>query len=835
MPKIHYVQSSFTSGVLDPRLYGRMDIRQYFQGMSVGRNVLCVPLGGAKRRPGSIHRDVLPYALTARQAAATATATNGGTANNARDDNPATQVVTTTEVQAVNPYVVVHYDLGSAMTVRYADVIGLSLSSGVSTQFRVQYSTDNAAWSTMTPISYVDDVPRNDRCVDAGGVVTARYWRVARIGATDLDTAVVTLQDFLLWGESATVSAVRIFAYKQNSAERFFLVLTDRTLSIYQDGVAGDPVASLPSPYDAAEIPFVQAAASYSQILLFHEDHQTQRVFKNHPALPGTWLIEPVIWLNIPQYDFNDSQSPTPTAAVYEIVFDGASWVQGHTFQIEIEGARTAAIVYAGSATADEQSATAAAIAREVQKLATVGFAGVSCAFSSGTTYVMTLAEDSADLYELPSGIPLTGPTTNVITIEETTPGVPRKEDLFSHTRGWPRKGAFHGGRTWIGGCKAIKNARLGTIVNDPFNLDTGTGEVDEGIFDAPFDAATITGIFSGRVLQIFTDDAEHRQVKGVITPETFNPEKQTLYGSAEIQPVSIDGATIFVQKQGKVLRDFLFTLDEDDYSSTPISVLAQHLVDDIQTIAAWQGSGSEDANYLFIVNGDGTMAVYNTLRAQEVAAFTQWTTEGEYRAVACLDELRWMAVEREINGTAVLHLEIMDDTYYLDDAVRIAHDPADSAITGLDHLDGVECRVRADGFVLDNVTPVSGDATATAIGTEFDAESIEVGLGFSPTITTMPLSGEFGNGPTYMRKARVISARILVKDSLGVKLNGRPIADSFFDLDNFDEAPTPFSGIRGMEETSNWDRELKTQTISQDDPLPFHILALDIEMEASA
>jgi len=834
MPKIHYLQSSFTSGVMDPRLYGRTDIRQYFQGMSVGRNVLCVPLGGVKRRPGSIHRDALPYELVARQAAATATATNGGTANNARDNDPETAVVTTTEVQVINPYVVIHYDLGSAMSVLFADVIGLSLSSGASTEFRVQYSTDNAAWSTLTPISYVDDVPRNDRCV-ASGAVSARYWRVARIGATDLDTAVVTLQDFLLWGETSDVSVVRIFPYKQSSAERFFLVLTEHALSIYQDAVSGDPITILPMPYSAAEIPFVQVANSYTQVLFFHEDHQTLRVFRNHPELSGLWLVEPIIFLNIPLYDFNDSVSPTPTPAVYSISFNGGGWVQGNTFQIDIEGARTAIITYAGSATASAQAATADAIAREVQKLHTVGFSGVSCVFAAATTYTLTLAEDSADTYILPSAIPITGPTTNAIVVTETTPGVPRKEPVWSHNRGWPRKGAFHGGRTIIGGCKALKNARFGSIVNAPFDFDTGTGEDDEGFFDAPLDAATITGLFSGRVLQIFTDDAEHRQAKGVITPTTFAPEKQTLYGSAEIQPVSIDGATIFVQKQAKVLRDFLFTLDEDDYSSTPITVLAQHLVDDVQCLAAWQGSGSEDANYLFIVNGDGTMATYNTLRAQEVAAFTQWTTQGSYRAVACLDELRWIAVERSINGVPVLHLEIMDDDYYLDDAIQIVHSPADSAITGLDHLDGEVCRVRADGFVLDDVTPVSGDGIAIAGGQPFDAELIEVGLAFSPIITTMPLSGDFGNGPTYMRKARVISLNMLVKDSLGLKLNGRPIADSFYDLDNFDEAPEPFSGIRRMEETSNWDRELKTQTISQDDPLPFHILALDIEIEASA
>lgn len=831
MPKVHVLQSSFTSGVMDPRLSARIDIKQYYQGMFVGENVVCLPLGGAQRRPGSWHRDVLPYVLTARHTGATATAANGGTANNAKDDDPSTQVVTTNNISTTNPYVVVHYDLGSAQTVDYADVVGLSISSGESTQFRIQYSTDNASWSTLTPITLVDATPRSDRCVGSG-TVTARYWRVARIGGTDLGTAKATLQDFLLWAQSTTVSACRVIGYKRNASERYFAVLTDRTLSLHKDGVVGGPYDVLPLPYSSAELAQVDAHSTYVQLILAHEDHQTLRMYNTNPTLPA-WQIEPVNFRNIPQYDFDDDDSPTPVNDVHTIEFTG-SWSSGNTFQLELDGARSGTVTYAGSSTADQQSATASNIQEAVQELYTVGFTGVSCAYTSGTTYTLTIGGESADNFNVIIGIPLSGASGIGFTTVKTQDGTPRKEDVWSHTRGWPRKVSAHGGRLFLGGCKSLKNARFMSVVNDHFNFDIGDGSDDDAIFDLPFDSATIVGAYSGRVLQIFTDDAEYKQARGVITPEDFAPEKQTMYGAAEVKPVSVDGATVFLQKNAKVLRDFLYSLDEDDYSSAPISALAQHLISEAIDLAAWQGSVGVDANYLFCVNTDGTMAVLNTLRSQNVNALTSWSTNGYYRAMGCLDELRYVAVERSINGVSQLHLEVLDDDYYLDDAVQITHSTAASTITGVSHLDGEECRVRADGFVLDNVTPASGAATVTANGTEFDAELIEVGLDWHPTITTMPLNSDFGNGGNFLRKKRVVHARILVYQSLGLLYNGRPLPDRYWDLDSFDEAATPFSGVHSMEESSNWDEGLLTQTISQEDPLPFHIQAIDFTVETS-
>ena len=50
--KYYQYQSAFNSGVLDTRILGRVDVSQYYNGMITGNNVVCLPQGGVKRRPG---------------------------------------------------------------------------------------------------------------------------------------------------------------------------------------------------------------------------------------------------------------------------------------------------------------------------------------------------------------------------------------------------------------------------------------------------------------------------------------------------------------------------------------------------------------------------------------------------------------------------------------------------------------------------------------------------------------------------------------------------------------------------------------------------------------
>lgn len=48
-------QTSFTSGELDPRLQGRIEVARYYAGARLLRDLLVVPQGGIRRRPGMAH------------------------------------------------------------------------------------------------------------------------------------------------------------------------------------------------------------------------------------------------------------------------------------------------------------------------------------------------------------------------------------------------------------------------------------------------------------------------------------------------------------------------------------------------------------------------------------------------------------------------------------------------------------------------------------------------------------------------------------------------------------------------------------------------------------
>ena len=53
MAKTRFIQSSFVSGEVSPLLKGRIDINQYYQAVETADNVVIVPQGGLRRRPGT--------------------------------------------------------------------------------------------------------------------------------------------------------------------------------------------------------------------------------------------------------------------------------------------------------------------------------------------------------------------------------------------------------------------------------------------------------------------------------------------------------------------------------------------------------------------------------------------------------------------------------------------------------------------------------------------------------------------------------------------------------------------------------------------------------------
>jgi hypothetical protein len=185
-----------------------------------------------------------------------------------------------------------------------------------------------------------------------------------------------------------------------------------------------------------------------------------------------------------------------------------------------------------------------------------------------------------------------------------------------------------------------------------------------------------------------------------------------------------------------------------------------------------------------------------------------------------------YFAVTRELDAQDENLLEVWDYDCYTDSAVKVTNSPASTAVTGLDHLDGLECRVKADGSVMSNDTPSAGAITLVSA-----KEEIEVGLNFNCTIQMMPLAPN----SAVAHKKKIARQHIMVYESLGLVVDGVVIP-----MRNFGEsgisfgAPAPFTGLlRNIEGQEGWSHTIEP-LIEITDPLPFTILFIETEIEVT-
>lgn len=856
----HSIQNNFLSGVLDPRAQGRVDANAYISSMLEGTNIELVHLGGVQRRRGLTKRIVLPGILT--QLSGVYTCPNGGTPANLSDNNPLTASVTTTPANTTDPYVVVHVDLGSAKNVLFADAVAMTVASGSSNQFCIQYSLDDSAWVTLgVAFQQLDSTAeytyRRTRGLNypTFSAVSARYWRIAKIGGTAL-AAEVTLGDFTLWGDTGVISEGRELPFEVSTTEQYVAVVTDRSAIITYNGAIVDYVAV---PYKSVDLPLLDRESSAESMMIVHENYAQQFLIRlSSPLAKGvanqtyynfqTFLAQ---FTKIPQVDYADSLSPTPTSELQTLTFT-SGWNVGDSFTLTILTDTTGPITYAG----DNQT-TANAIATAVQALWVVnGFSGVTCTSNGSFGYTLAFTNDAAG----PMGaIAVTSLSSSATaTAVSTQTGVSRQENAWSANRGYPGTCTFFQGRMYMGGLRSQEESLVGSWVNNILNFDTAQGLDDQAVYVTLNGVAlnAVTALFPGKSLCMFTTGGEFRFANDGNTPitPTSIPTNQTQYGTAHIKPVMVDGNILFVQRNLNSLRDFQFDYTQNQFSSLGLSSFAGHLVYDIKDLAAWNGSLVEEINLAFVCNGvnvnrsslvnpntlpDGTCAVYNTRKEASVQGWTLWETQGNFQNVCSVVQNVFFLVQRTLNGQQVLVFEQAVSGTFMDCSTGVVSASGVTSVSGLDWLNGLTCRVLADGFVLDNVVPINGAVTLLRQGLPYTANSYyEIGLDFNPTVTPMPLQTvRWPAGSNLARKKRIVKASIKVRNTLGIIYNSNDgpkelIPTVTIDTVNFDAPQVPFSGILAIEDSSNWDEtEDKTVTFTQVDPLPFYLMYIDIQL----
>lgn len=409
-------------------------------------------------------------------------------------------------------------------------------------------------------------------------------------------------------------------------------------------------------------------------------------------------------------------------------------------------------------------------------------------------------------------------------------------EAVISVTRGWPSCGTFHQGRLFVGGLKSRPATILGSKVGSFFDLNKGTSLADEGI-DVTLDTDQVNAIYnlvSGRHLTVFTSGSEHAvMVDPPITPTNIAVSQQSARGSKPyVRPVEVDGAFLFVQRGGKAIREFLFTVTEDAYAANILSLLSPHLIKNPRDLDIRKGNSLDDADYVIAVNADdGTVTFLNTLRSQEVNAFTWAQTDGTYERVAVLGGDVYWLVERTIGGSPAYYLEKWNDDTTTDSCVLGSSFPA-SSLSGLSHLNGETVKVIVDGAMRADAV-VSGGAVTLDPAAQ---TSVEVGLDYEVSVTGMPIEGRLPDGTMVGRQTRIVQITGRLYETKGLRINGNLVVFRALGpvgvgpLDEPVEAQTGDFKVHGLQ---GWSGRAQFE-VTQDSPMPLTVLGMAMLVRVS-
>ena len=611
----------------------------------------------------------------------------------------------------------------------------------------------------------------------------------------------------------------RTFEFKFSTTDQYLIVFQDQQASIYKDGTTLTATFATGTSLTEAVVQEMDIFQSGDVVFLTHPDVAPARINRFSDV---AWTITSVALSNIPQFDYDDTDSPTPTDEIQSVVFANAN--TSDRYKLGLEGILTDEIVFSS-----DLNTNANEIQLALQDLPNTGNSGVTVAAVSLTTYTVTLGGDSAKDYDLITGTAVNSQVaTFAVTSTETQAGVSQAEDVWSATRGWPVSGTFHEGRLWFGGSKSRIQTLWGSVVNDFFNFDKGKGRDDE-LIDVTLNTDqnnAIQRIFSNRALQVFTTGQEFYIPSSPVTPENVAIIPQTNFGSAKVRPITIDGATLYMQRTGKAIRQFTQSSDVTNiYGSNSITLLAPHLVRSPSRMAATRGDDQVDANYAYFVNNDGTLLVYNSLGAEGISGFSLWSI-GDGFAFMDVGVINDRLFALVTSGASSYVVGMNSDS--VTDMGVTAATPGSGIFTGLTHLEGLTVRIVGDGAFEGTAVVTGGQVTVDETKTE-----TEVGLVFNPIMELMPLNQPLENGPNFSEPKKVNRVTVDFEDSLGIIIKNSlgysaRVADKTMAVDVFDN-PTPKSGREDVW-LLGWDNKASV-IITQDTPVPMTILTVGVEV----
>jgi hypothetical protein len=355
----------------------------------------------------------------------------------------------------------------------------------------------------------------------------------------------------------------------------------------------------------------------------------------------------------------------------------------------------------------------------------------------------------------------------------------------WSDVAGWPSAVALFDGRLWWAGTDKL----YGSVSDNYYSFDPDT-EGDSGPINRSIATGPVEGIHWVLPLQriivgtaAFEVSVRSSSFDEPLTPTNFTARNCSTRGCANIDAVTVDSGGIFVQRNGRKAYEIRYDIEQNDYDSSEVTRINQEILDPgIKQIVVQRHPDTR----VWFVKDDGTIAVLVYERSEGVIGWCRITLPGgEAESIAVIpdetsDEI-YVLVKRTIDSSTVRYIEkfaveteSIGGTLSYNSDCSIAFDLGSpgTAVTGLDHLEGEDVVVWADGSAMvniDNALTVSGgQITLPSSATEG-----VVGLPYYGYYKSVKLAYGAQMGTALLQRKALSTLGVLLRNSCtcGVKI----------------------------------------------------------------
>ena len=369
-----------------------------------------------------------------------------------------------------------------------------------------------------------------------------------------------------------STAKTRLIPFTFSTEQTYILEFGNQYIRFYKDNgqiISGGSAFEIASPYTTAQLFDIKFAQSADIMYLTHESHPVKKLSRTGHT---SWTLVDCSFTDGPYLDTNTTSTTLTPAAT--------------------------------SGTAINLNASAAVfVSTDVGRLVRLsGGFGKITNFNSSTLVQIDILDDFDN--------------TNAVSTW--------KLGAFSVATGFPRCVSFFEQRLVFAGTSTQPQTMFFSKSGDYENMSSGTNDDDAMIYTiASNQVNAIQAMKATRTLIVMTTGGEYAVSSGAsqdaITPTNINIRKQSNYGSAGVDALSIGNATIFVQRAKRKIRELAYNFDTDGYTAPDLTILADHISESGLTDMAYQ---QEPHSIVWAVRNDGQLAGLTYNRLENVVAW---------------------------------------------------------------------------------------------------------------------------------------------------------------------------------------------------------------------